>query len=307
MTSSATAAPAVRAAFAHLIDYAGLFPPAQLDTASAIAEYGRGRRGPFAWMLGRFIVPASRIGQVSDVPADGYPIDLSVIADAGTEPRTWLARVQSSLSEIARVRSSQARVRIESIEVALPPLATQRETYDAAIGQFAAARLKAGLEALPAFVELPRDARWKDELRGGLFALSRHHLGTKLRCGGVVPEAFPSVQEVAAFIVAAAGEHRVPMKATAGLHHPLRRRDEKLGVTMHGFLNLLAATVLARSGADIAQVERIVESQDVKELTPGAAGLSVEDVLAAREHCFISYGSCSFSEPTEDLQALGIL
>lgn len=306
MASSATVPPAVRAAFAQLIDYAGLFPPAQLDTASALAEYGRARRGPFAWMLGRFIVPASRMGEVLDVPADGYPVDLSVIADAGTDPRTWLSRLQSSLEEIARARSSQARVRIECLEVALPPLSTQRETFDAAIGQFAASRLKASLEVLPAFVELPRDARWSDELRGAMFALSRHHLGAKLRCGGVTEQAFPSAHEVAAF-VAAAAEHRVPMKATAGLHHPVRRRNEELGVTMHGFLNLLAATVFARAGAGVAQVERLVESQDVKQLTPGASGLSVEDLRAAREQSFISYGSCSFSEPTEDLQELGLL
>jgi hypothetical protein len=306
MTSSATASPAVRAAFAQLIDYAGLFPPAQLDTPSALAEYGRGRRGPFAWMLGRFIVPASRLGEVLDAPADGYPVDLSVIVDAGTDPRTWLSRVQSSLDEIARVRSSQARVRIESLEIALPPLATRRETFDAAIGQFAASRLKGGLEMLPAFVELPRDERWKDELRGAMFALSRHHLGAKLRCGGVTPQAFPSAHDVAAFLTAAA-EHRVPMKATAGLHHPLRRRDEQLGVTMHGFLNVLAAAVFARAGADAAQVERIVESEDVKQVTPGASGLSAEELRAAREQSFISYGSCSFTEPADDLQELGLL
>jgi hypothetical protein len=306
MTSSATAAPAVRAAFAQLIDYAGLFPPAQLDTASALAEYGLARRGPFAWMLGRFIVPASRVSEVLDAPADGYPVDLSVIVDAGTDPRAWLSRLQSALDEIARVRSSQARVRIESLEIALPPLPTRRETFDAAIGQFAASRLKAGLEVLPAFVELPRDARWKEELRGAMFALSRHHLGAKLRCGGVAADAFPSAHDVAAFVTTAA-EHRVPMKATAGLHHPLRRRDEQLGVTMHGFLNLLAATVFARAGADAAQVERIVESEDPNQLRPGASGLSAEDLRAAREQSFISYGSCSFSEPTEDLQELGLL
>ncbi|HKU66212.1 MAG TPA: hypothetical protein VJP85_00395 [Candidatus Baltobacteraceae bacterium] len=307
MTPSATAAPAVRAAFTQLIDYAGLFPPAALDMTAAIAEYGNARRGPFAWMLGRFIVPASRIPELLDAPADGYPVEVSVIVDAGSDPRTWLSRLQASLTEIARVRSSQARLRIEALEAALPPLATQRETYDAAIGQFAAARLQAGLETLPAFVELPRDARWGEELSAAMFALSRHHLGAKLRCGGVTQQAFPSTQEVASFVIAAVGEHRVPMKATAGLHHPLRRRDEELGFTMHGFLNLLAAAAFARAGADAADVQRVVESEVAEELAPGSSGLSVEDLQATRRQGFISYGSCSFSEPTEDLQAIGIL
>jgi hypothetical protein len=307
MSPSATAAPAVRAAFTQLIDYAGLFPPSQLDTTSALAEYGDARRGPFAWMLGRFIAPASRVFELLDAPADGYPIDVSVIVDGGGDPKTWLSRVQSSLADIGRVRATEARLRIEALEAALPALATQRETYDATIGQFAAARLQAGLEALPAFVELPRDARWSEELRRALFALSRHGLGAKLRCGGVTPQAFPTPQEVAVFITAAVGEHRVPMKATAGLHHPLRRRDETLGVTRHGFLNLLAAAAFARAGADAAHVQRIIECDDAKQVTPGASGLSVEDLRATRAQGLISYGSCSFSEPVEDLQKLGIL
>lgn len=307
MSTSAPTAPAVRAAFAQLIDYAGLFPPAQLDMATSLAEYCEARRGPFAWMLGRFIVPASRISELLAAPANGYPVTLSVIVDTGSDSRTWLARLQDTLAEIAQVRSAEARVRVEALEIALPPLATQRETYDAAIGQFAAALRNAGLGDVPAFVELPRDARWRSELNGALFALSRHRLGAKLRCGGVSAQAFPSAQEVAAFLVAAIGEHHLPMKATAGLHHPLYHRDDEIGVMMHGFLNVLAGAVFARAGADLSQVQRVVECEDVRPVTPGAPGLSADSLRVTRELAFIGYGSCSFSEPTDDLQALGIL
>jgi hypothetical protein len=306
MTTS-TAAPVVRAAFAQLIDYAGLFPPAKMDMAPSLAEYNAARRGAFAWMLGRFIVPASRIAELLATPADGYPVALSVIVDAGNDPRTWLGGVQSALAYLAELQSSEARVRVEALEIALPQLATQRETYDATIGQFAAARRQAGLDEVPAFLELPRDARWRGELGGALFAIARHRLGAKLRCGGLVPEAFPSAEEVAAFITAAVGEQRVPMKATAGLHHPIRHLDEAIGVMMHGFLNVMAAAAFARAGADTAEVQRIVESQDPKQLAPGAKGLSAEELRETREQSFIAYGSCSFSEPIEDLQELGIL
>ena len=60
-----TSAP-VRAAFESLIDYAGLFPPAALPMAGAVAEYAEALRGEHAWMLGRFIVPASRIAELGD-------------------------------------------------------------------------------------------------------------------------------------------------------------------------------------------------------------------------------------------------
>ncbi len=35
--------------------------------------------------------------------------------------------------------------------------------------------------------------------------------------------------------------------------------------------------------------------------------LGAEAVAAAREHLFVGYGSCSFSEPVEDLRAMRIL
>jgi hypothetical protein len=314
MDTFAAAPAAVRAAFAQLIDYAGLFPPAQLDMAPALAEYSQARQGAFAWMLGRFIVPASRISELLAALPPGEPLPLSVIIDAGTDPRTWLARVQETLGKLASLRTDERRVRIETLEVALPPLATQRETYDATIGQFAAALKQAHLNALPAYVEIPHDERWKHELEGALFALSRHGLRAKLRCGGALPEAFPSANDVAIFICAAIGQHNLPMKATAGLHHPIRHLDHQTGATMHGFLNVLAAAAFARKGMPPSDVLGVVSCEDPHHFRFSESGLEwereqlhVDDLQATREDSFISYGSCSFSEPTSDLQALGIL
>jgi len=39
------------------IDYAGLFPPAQLDMTTAVENYARYLASDSAWALGRFIVP----------------------------------------------------------------------------------------------------------------------------------------------------------------------------------------------------------------------------------------------------------
>lgn len=314
MGTSATAAPAVRAAFTHLIDYAGLFPPAKLDMAAALADYAACRQGPYAWMLGRFIVPASRIPELLAALPCGEPVPLSVIVDAGADPAPWLSRVQRIFDEAAALRANEPRVSIECLEIALPPLATLRDTYDAPIGQFAAALKQSSLRDVPAFVEVPRDNRWDSELGSALFALSRHRLGAKLRCGGVVPEAFPSTSDVATFICAAIQEHGVPMKATAGLHHPIRHLDKHLGVPMHGFLNVLTAAAFARAGMERSNVADIVACEDADRFHFSEHGLEwdgqhvhVEDLEATRAQAFISYGSCSFSEPTSDLQAMGAL
>src|SRR5262249_6342375 len=51
--------------------------------------------------------------------------------------------------------------------------------------------------------------------------------GFKLRCGGLDAAAVPSVEQVA-FALTACRDAGVPLKATAGLHHPLRRFDPSI-------------------------------------------------------------------------------
>jgi hypothetical protein len=69
----------LRALLTGLIDYAGLFPPAALPMDAAVRNYDAYRRGPHAWMLGRFVVPAADRARV---PAD-FP--LSVLGDADND------------------------------------------------------------------------------------------------------------------------------------------------------------------------------------------------------------------------------
>ncbi|MDQ2872110.1 MAG: hypothetical protein M3R35_03160 [Candidatus Eremiobacteraeota bacterium] len=304
----------VRAAFSSLIDYAGLFPPAKLDMDAALAEYEKSRRGAFAWMLGRFIVPAGRLEELLASPqlVAEPPLAASVIVDAGSDPRAWFGNAQALLARIAALRSSEKRIAIETLEAPLPALATRRETHDASIGQFAMLVQAAGLRDVPAFLELP--AKTEGELLGGaMFALARHGLRAKVRCGGVTADNVPSPQALAEFIRAAAAE-TVPFKATAGLHHPLRHHNEAAGFTMHGFLNVLAAAVFAISGADDDAVCAALSLEDAGAFTFDADGMqcagrrvTTEQIQRARREAFIGYGSCSFDEPVDDLIGLRML
>lgn len=305
-----TQSAAKRAAFEALIDYAGLFPPAQLELDAALAEYEEARSGAQAWMLGRFIVPASRLGDLRARARDCM-LPLSVILDAGSDARAWLANVQTLLARLSQLRADG--MRIEALEVPLVPLRTQRESYDASIGQFAAALRQSPLTGTSAFVELPRDERWQTELPGAVYALARHRLGAKMRCGGVAAQAVPEPAEIAAFLAVAA-EEGVPFKATAGLHHPVRHFNEAAGFTMHGFLNLLAAAALARAGRSRETLEAVLDDRDASHFSfdGGALCWTGERVDAAqlramRERGFIAYGSCSFTEPVEDLHHLELL
>ncbi|HEX5086113.1 MAG TPA: hypothetical protein VFY40_29105, partial [Blastocatellia bacterium] len=50
-----------------LIDYAGLFPPAALDMASAARKYAEYRGAEYGWALGRFVAPVARLDEFEKV------------------------------------------------------------------------------------------------------------------------------------------------------------------------------------------------------------------------------------------------
>ena len=85
---------------AELIDYAGLFPPAQLDMEPAVAEFARQRGSGDAWILSRFVVPLGRLEELENAARDHFnakPWPLSVLAagqteDQGLEPRSGFTR-----------------------------------------------------------------------------------------------------------------------------------------------------------------------------------------------------------------------
>ncbi|MEV8630608.1 hypothetical protein AB0395_03035 [Streptosporangium sp. NPDC051023] len=127
-------------------------------------------------------------------------------------------------------------------------------------------------------------------------------VGLKVRCGGTVAAAFPSAQELGAFISYCV-ERGIPFKATAGLHNAVRHFDPVLGVDRHGFLNLVLAVCAAVRGEDPVPV---LGSTDVGELVRLARGVPEGVAVRARE-LLVSYGSCSTSTPIEDLLALGLI
>ena len=275
MSTSTPLQPTARVAFERLIDYAGLFPPAQLDMAAALAEYETSRNGEHAWMLGRFIVPASRIGELL-AHAGTSPIPLSVIVDSGSDARAWFGNSAHVLERLQGYRENETRISIEALEVPLPPLLSKRETYEATIGQFAMLSERYGLRELPTYVEIPRDERFGELIVPTMAAFSRYGVGGKLRCGGVVAGAVPSPEEVATFL-AASGDASVPFKATAGLHHPIRHFNEAAGFTMHGFLNLLAAA--SQRNASEATLAEIIAREDARDFN----ALDVEALKRGRE------------------------
>jgi len=107
---------------------------------------------------------------------------------------------------------------------------------------------------------------------------------------------------VAAWIDAAL-DRETAFKCTAGLHHAVRHRDRETGFEHHGFLNVLLATRAALDGASVGEVEAVLEDRYANDLVALAR---TSDLPGARRW-FTSFGSCSVTEPLDDLLALGLL
>jgi hypothetical protein len=99
---------AARAFLSHLIDYAGLFPPARLDLPTALANYRRYRDEAEAWMLGRFIVPASRLAETGDIAGGWFfpedPWEFSVLGRGGSDWKGYREGLSADLAAITTFR-----------------------------------------------------------------------------------------------------------------------------------------------------------------------------------------------------------
>jgi hypothetical protein len=122
-------------------------------------------------------------------------------------------------------------------------------------------------------------------------------LRAKIRCGG---ERVPTVEELAGF-VRGCRSRGVIFKATAGLHHAYPTEAGE-----HGFLNLLAAAVFGDEEEALRERPRAfaLDATSFRWRDREAPPARVADVRASLFH---SIGSCSFFEPVEELEGLGIL
>lgn len=259
----------------RLIDYAGMYPPESLGLEDAVDAYHRHRRGPHEWMLGPFLCPSSALHDLEWL-LGGVPIPVGVVFDQPAE------------EAVASIAASDLSIQ-------------QIETTDLTVGS----RLRELDSALTVWLEAePQRVQAVANRNPG------RRVGVKIRCGGATPEMFPTPSALAA-AMHETFECGLPLKATAGLHHPWRHFSPEVGTWRHGFLNLAAAATALVLGIDLNRVEEILatEAQGVlthQHLRIADNGFSIADLKSARVF-FRSYGSCSFDEPVEDLAAMGSL
>jgi hypothetical protein len=295
----------------HSIDYAGIFPPCSLALEPALQNQARYVRDPDAWILNNFVLPLKKFdaaaGNVSLFDRK-HPLRISALGAKTANKEEFVGTLKIAAETI---RSFSARhvdlVSIPQLEMPLPQDVDLESL--ARIGSI----LK-GLE-LQAFWETPVNSAEKT-----IVLLAEHNssadgcpLGYKLRTGGVIADAFPTSLQIARALVAAA-KVRVPIKFTAGLHHPIQQFRDEVKTKMHGFLNVLGAAILAAEHKwDEKQTAAMLEDENPKSFSFDHEFFAWREWkidikrLKNRRKFVSSFGSCSFDEPREDLRALSLL
>lgn len=248
----------------------------------ALAAHPHHKAAEYAGLVGRFLCPASRVGELIEVLDEDHRLPLGLIADTGLP----------GLAEALALVAADHRLDLEAVEVA--------PERDEPLRDSVAADL-AALPPVMAFVEIPRQRDWLQALD----AVAAAGRGAKFRTGGGTARMFPSEHELASFLTACT-ELDVPFKCTAGLHRAVRHRDPETGFEHHGFLNIALATHAAVLGADRAAAESILAESDSEQLVKAFGSVTHHDGARTRA-VFVGYGSCSILEPVRDLMSLGLL
>ncbi len=299
---------AVEALLGRIVDYAGLFPPAGLDMEAAVRNYQDALASENGRMLGTFVVPAARLGVFTEAFE-------RVCCGEREQPWTLSVVCAGEADQRAAEDFQEGAVFLRSVETKATDRASAEAALSTPANRFAGS--PGSLRGLPesrfCYVEFP-----PERAQEILPLLAAKGGRAKLRTGGLTSEAIPSIETVAGFLRACAAQ-RVPFKATAGLHHSVRglhllAPDGAARATMHGFINLLLAAALAWFGADAQAVQRTLAEEKA------TAFHADDDVIRWHEHTMtadqlelvrrdfaISFGSCSFAEPVDDLRAMGWL
>ena len=299
------------ALLANSLDYAGLFPPAALDMPSAVAEFERHLSHDPIGMLASFVCPAARLDELAQ-NTHNKTWRLSILAtnaDTASEALELLAKDAARIDSFLAVNRTFS---ISTLELRVPPALLETPVeLEEFLGRVEDVALRFRYVPRRIFYEMGWSTPWNAVLpalkQGPMFR------GAKVRTGGLNSQAFPSPEQVGAFLLEAA-ETRVPWKATAGLHHPVRRFQSEVETKMHGFLNVLLGAALAFQTRDEPALIALLSEED-------ATAFRFGDMYAKwRNHVFyreflsemrgefaLSFGSCSYQEPIDDLKELGLL
>src|SRR5436305_13046058 len=291
------------------IDYAGMFPPCGLALESALQNHATYVRSSQAWMLNAFVLSVQQFDSARQLLSSFdplHPLRVAALGPKTESARAFLDALENMDSAIrAFSKYGVDLVSISQIEMFLPDDVELPSLKEA----------KAIVGDLPVFWEAP-----PDKAEATIALLAKHNsdeeaatFGYKLRTGGVTADALPNSAQIARALVHAA-QRELPIKFTAGLHHPIRQFRDEVKTKMHGFLNVFGAAVLAAEHQwDADQAVMMLEDENPRSFSFTHDSFAWREWeihierLQSQRRFVVSFGSCSFEEPRDDLRALNLL
>lgn len=323
----------IKAFMREIIDYAGLFPPANLSLDTSLQKYSKYRKHEDSWMLARYIIPAGRLDELKPYAETLFaeaesPFVFSILGKRTETISDYKEHLKDIEAALKRFHDHHGDfVQTDVLEMKLPREAVFANDADLLTNIYQETNRHFGdVSEFPddVYFEGIFDKNWEKEI--GIILESLNHYnseslsnngikaGFKLRCGGVEASMFPSIEQVAVTLNKVRKQN-LALKCTAGLHHPIRHYDHSVKTKMHGFFNVFGGAMLgyAHDFSD-NKMQNVIKEEDSEHFSFTDSGfrwkdyeVTTKEIEELREVALISFGSCSFDEPREDLQQLGLL
>lgn len=294
----------------NLIDYAGLFPPARLPLERVIRNFAEYQAGDESWMLGTLIVRPEDLPRLfslghSLMSAQSPRWRIACVLPNGEESlvRSCLKQIAEFHTGYGQVSTAHRNMLIDTVELRVSSKAEVEfvaQTLPVHWRVFMEVAYEHAATLIPAIAET-----------------NHANLYAKFRTGGITSDLIPG-DELLVDAIARCAAKRVRFKATAGLHHPIRaehpltyEQNAECGL-MHGFLNVLAATaILMAEPSHKSDAREALQDTDAGNFRVADDGwlwrdrkFTLKSTIRLRTQGMVSFGSCSFVEPVEDLQHL---
>lgn len=296
-----------------VIDYAGIFPPSQLPLNEAINNYADYMNEGDSWILGPFVFPAhnlSKLDEYMDLFTSEKPLSISAIIRRATNSAEMMTFLEEDLQTIQNFEKKYGGItKVEVLELPLPSLSLCQTDFE---------QIRALIEKynVTCYCEIPIGNGFNEEELDKCLELisNTNKLRAKLRTGSVKKELIPNVDVVSTFIYLCK-KHQVPMKFTAGLHHPMRMYRDEVKTKMHGFVNVFTAGFMAFYH-DLAskQIQDILSDENHRnfsfqkdKLVWNDLEIPIKDIKNLRTKYVCSFGSCNFIGPIKEFIDLNII
>ncbi|MBK6507553.1 MAG: hypothetical protein IPG02_18390 [Ignavibacteria bacterium] len=310
----------------NTIDYAGLFPPASLNLEDSFDNFVEYSNGSYNWMLSKFICPFRKTKDLSLLPgfkSSTQKIRLSLLSASSLKTDEFLLLFKDDILSYRKLPDEfHDKSIFETIELKFPLELVERNSKDS---------IRIFLDSLSEivkehfdhrifiFCELPLIGDFDHNLKNTVKEICEHNeafndAGFKLRTGGTDPSDIPS-PDILVSSIRQCLVHNVTLKFTAGMHHPIRHLDKGMNAKMHGFVNVFGAGILAfRHTISDRELREMISDEDPANFKFSYDAFEwrewksdTEEIHGARNGLVLSFGSCSFDEPVEDLKKLHLI